>query len=197
MKTSDAISAPLSVAEMIENIVKAERRGRPMVAAFGLARLREFHELHARPAGKKAGEEATIPGETWAEFARKNIPLGRDRVEELIGTMVHRNNFIRCVKCGVAVKCPCGCGAPYASEHPWANSDPLTKKSALQRAAEAVAASPGKSDRAIAAEIGRDHKTVAKARRARGASPVESPVDERVGRDGRRRKLRSSMEVSA
>jgi hypothetical protein len=178
-KVDDA-SAPPSSAEMIENIVKAEGRGRPMVAAFGLVRLRKWFDARAA--------EAANPGEPWADFARKNIPLGRDRVDELIGAMVHRNDLIRCVKCGTAAECPCGCGVPYVSDHPWANRDPLTKKSALERAAEAVAANPGKSDRAIAAEIGCDHKTVAKARRARGESPVDSPV-ERVGRDGRRRML--------
>jgi hypothetical protein len=173
-----------SSAEMIENIVKAEGRGRPMVAAFGLARLREFHE-------------ATNPGEPWADFARKNIPLGRDRIEELIGTMVHRNNLIRCVKCGIAAKCPCGCGVPYVSDHPWANPDPLTKTSALERAAEAVAANPEKSNRAIAAEIGVSAQTVKRARAAGKTVAhdvavdvaVDVEVDERVGRDGRRRKL--------
>ena len=112
--------APLSGAEMVEQIVKAEARGRPMVAAFGLARLREFHE-------------STNPSEPWADFARKNIPLGRDRVEELIGRMVHRNNLIRCVKCGTAAKCPCGCGVPYVSEHPWAKPDPSTNPAGTRR----------------------------------------------------------------
>jgi hypothetical protein len=173
-------SAPLSGAEMVEHIVKAESRGRSMLAAFGLARLREFHE-------------GTNPSEPWADFARKNIPLGRDRVEELMGSMVHRNNLIRCVKCGTAAKCPCGCGVPYVSDHPWANPDPLTKKSALERAAEAVAAHPDKSNRAIAAEIGVSFETVRKARstpKAAGAElSVELSVAERVGRDGSRRKL--------
>jgi hypothetical protein len=53
------------------------------------------------------------------------------------------------------------------------------------RAAEAVAANPEKSDRAIAAEIGVDHKTVSKARKATGD---HSPV-ERVGLDGKVRRL--------
>jgi hypothetical protein len=157
-------SAPPSVAEMIESIVKAERRGRPMVAAFGLARLRKFHE-------------ATNPGEPWADFARKNIPLGRDRVEELIGSMVHRNNLIRCVKCGTAVKCPCGCGVSYVSNHPWARPTKTIKTTALERAAEAVAAHPEKSNRVIAAKIGVSFETVRKARAAAKSAAAELSVE--------------------
>ncbi len=57
---------------------------------------------------------------------------------------------IGCSSCGATVDAACDCGAPYLP--------------AGQRAAEAVAANPEKSNRAIAADIGVDHKTVAKAR---------------------------------
>jgi hypothetical protein len=50
-----------------------------------------------------------------------------------------------------------------------------------QRAAEAIAANPQRSDRAIAAEIGVDHKTEGAARKAVG----EHSPPERIGRDGK------------
>jgi hypothetical protein len=55
-------------------------------------------------------------------------------------------------------------------------------------AAKAVAAHPEKSDRAIAKEIGVDHKTVAKAREAVGE---KSPT--RVGADGKRYRATKQM----
>jgi hypothetical protein len=147
-----AADAPLSIAGMIEQIAQAEAHGRPVLAALGLARLREFHE-------------ATHPTEPWADFVRRQIPLARDRVDELIGRLVHRGALLRCTSCGTTARCPCGCGVPYASDHPWANADPLTKATALDRAAAAVAAHPEKSNRAIAAEIGVSEPTVRRARR--------------------------------
>jgi hypothetical protein len=155
-----AADAPLSIAGMIEQITQAEARGRPVLAALGLARLREFHE-------------ATNPTEPWPDFARKNVPLARERVDELIGRMVHRGALLRCTKCGTTAMCPCGCGAPYVSEHAWANTDPLTKATALERAAAAVAAHPEKSNRAIAREIGLSFETVRKARAATKAAAAE------------------------
>lgn len=53
------------------------------------------------------------------------------------------------------------------------------KTTTKQRAADAIKANPGKSNRAIAAEIGVDHKTVAKAR------GDNSPSETVVGRDGK------------
>jgi hypothetical protein len=147
-----AADEPLSIASMVEQITQAEARGRPVLAALGLARLREFHET-------------TNPAVPWADFARRHIPLARDRVEALIGRMVHRGALLRCTSCGTTAKCPCGCGVPYLSDHPWANADPLTRESALERAAAAVAAHPEKSNRAIAAEIGVSEPTVRRARR--------------------------------
>jgi hypothetical protein len=58
-----------------------------------------------------------------------------------------------------------------------------------QRAAEAVAANPQKSDRAIAAELGVSHPTVAKARDQ--ATGNNLPVDDepRIGLDGKTRRM--------
>jgi DNA-binding transcriptional regulator YhcF (GntR family) len=55
-----------------------------------------------------------------------------------------------CTVCGTEVNAGCTCGANYVPKS--------------IRAAEAVKADPGKSDRAIAEKIGVDHKTVAKVR---------------------------------
>jgi len=55
-----------------------------------------------------------------------------------------------------------------------------------------IARAPGKSDRQIAQEAGVDHKTIASAR-ARGEAIGEvSPVEKRVGRDGKVRRRRAS-----
>lgn len=73
-----------------------------------------------------------------------------------------------CTGCGAEANASCNCGKPY--------------EPASVRAAAAVAASPEKSDRAIAAEIGVDHKTVGKARREGGD---DSPPETRQGQDGK------------
>jgi hypothetical protein len=51
-----------------------------------------------------------------------------------------------------------------------------------------IAAQPAKSDRAIAAEIGVDHKTVAKVRKKAESTAEVSPVAKRTGKDGKARK---------
>jgi hypothetical protein len=84
-----------------------------------------------------------------------------------------------CRECHASIDAPCNCGAGYVLEPG-------------ERAAAAVAASPEKSDRAIAAEIGVGHQTVARARRATGPDgPVDAP---RTGLDGKTRKPRAKME---
>ena len=64
----------------------------------------------------------------------------------------------------------CHCGAPY---------EPASK-----RAAEGIKASPGKSDRAIAAEIGVSQPTVSKARKELAATDNSLSVQPRTGLDG-------------
>jgi hypothetical protein len=73
---------------------------------------------------------------------------------------------LECVKCGAETHAACNCGKPYMPK--------------LQRAAQAVAANPEKSNRAIAGEIGTSEATV---RRARAAS--DDAPDAVIGRDGR------------
>jgi hypothetical protein len=77
-----------------------------------------------------------------------------------------------CVKCGAKAKPGCQCDAAYVPARVYA--------------AKAIAAHPEKSDRAIAAAIGVDSKTVAKARKA---TAEKSAVEKRIGRDGKTRKL--------
>jgi hypothetical protein len=79
---------------------------------------------------------------------------------------------LECSKCGAATDAACDCGEPYVP--------------AGARAAKAVAENPQKSDRAIAAETGVSHHTVAKARRSTGK---QLPVDARLGLDGKVRRL--------
>jgi hypothetical protein len=79
-----------------------------------------------------------------------------------------------CVKCGAKAKPGCDCGVAYVPAHMYA--------------VKAVAAHPEKSDRAIAAAIGVDHKTVAKARKSVGD---KSPT--RIGTDGKRYRATKQM----
>lgn len=84
-----------------------------------------------------------------------------------------------CVKCGAKAKPGCQCEAAYVPAHVFA--------------AKAVRAHPEKSDRAIAKEIGIDHKTVAKARKSVGD---KSPT-RRVGADGKRYQATKQMTPEA
>lgn len=82
------------------------------------------------------------------------------------------NRSMQCSACGAASTAACDCGAPYVP--------------ATARAAKAIAATPKKSDRAIAREIGVSDTTVLRARRATASHEA---VDSRVGRDGKVRRL--------
>jgi len=87
----------------------------------------------------------------------------------------HRSVYrMQCSKCGAEANASCDCCAPYVP--------------ARQRAAEAVAAHPEKSDRAIAAEIGVSHTTLQQARQLATDLPVDEP---RTGKDGKTRRLPS------
>jgi hypothetical protein len=82
---------------------------------------------------------------------------------------------LACVQCGAEANASCSCGKPYVPKQ--------------QRAAEAVAAHPEKSNRAIADDIGVDEKTV---RQARASTADQSAVDEpRTGKDGKTRRMPS------
>jgi hypothetical protein len=85
-----------------------------------------------------------------------------------------------CIRCGAKAKPGCQCDAAYVPARVYA--------------AKAIAAHPEKSDRAIAAAIGVDSKTVAKARKA---TAEKSAVAKRIGRDGKARKLPARMTPEA
>src|SRR5262245_55175690 len=87
--------------------------------------------------------------------------------------------ILQCSKCGAKAAASCDCGVPYAS--------------ALWLAAEAIKASPQKSDRAIAKEIGVSNVTVSKARK--DATVNQLTVDKRVGLDGKVRRMPKSKPV--
>jgi hypothetical protein len=78
-----------------------------------------------------------------------------------------------CTGCGAEANASCNCGKPYVPKS--------------LRAAEAIRANPEKSNRAIAADIGVDEKTVRKARDEPTAD--QSAVDTRIGLDGKERKM--------
>jgi hypothetical protein len=78
---------------------------------------------------------------------------------------------LTCSKCGAAGQGSCSCGAPYLP--------------AGERAGQAVAAHPEKSDSAIAAEIGVNRATVTRARKKTTRANAHVA---RTGRDGRKRK---------
>jgi hypothetical protein len=86
----------------------------------------------------------------------------------LTGLMNDRR--IECAKCGALAFALCKCGAPYLP--------------AGKRAAEAVAASPNKSDRMIAEEIGTSPTTVGKARKQLSSG---GQLNKRTGKDGKAR----------
>jgi hypothetical protein len=64
----------------------------------------------------------------------------------------------------------------------------LKPEQKIEMLAKLVAAHPEKSDRALAKQAGVDHKTMAKARRKAEATGEASPVEKRVGADGKARK---------
>jgi hypothetical protein len=82
-------------------------------------------------------------------------------------------NRLKCSECGVEVDAGCSCDVAYVP--------------AIERAKAAVEASPEKSNRAIAAEIGADEKTVRKARKS--TADRSAVGGKRTGRDGKVRKL--------
>lgn len=78
-------------------------------------------------------------------------------------------NLYACVKCGAETHANCNCGQPYLPK--------------AGRARQAVDANPQKSNRALAAELGVDEKTV------RNARTADNSAVERTGLDGKTRRL--------
>lgn len=87
---------------------------------------------------------------------------------------IRRPIEMACTACGSLANAACDCGAPYLP--------------AGQRAAEALAANPQMSDRAIARDIGVHHSTVNEARKSTVGNPTVD-VETRIGLDGKERRL--------
>jgi hypothetical protein len=64
----------------------------------------------------------------------------------------------------------------------------LTEEQRRDLIAKLIKAKPEESDRAIAKKVKRDHKTVAKVRKKMESTGEVSPVEKRVGADGKKRK---------
>jgi hypothetical protein len=162
--------------EIVMAVIEAERCGRLIAAGLGLCKLRERYETWWR-------EDLPADERTWRTFTIKHFPFGPDRADHLIGRMVHYGGLVRCTRCATEAACSCACGAPYAPVHRWAAPvRPAPQVSALDRAIAALAATPERSNRAIAAEIGVSFETVRRARRkmqetAGHVSPNVSPAD--------------------
>jgi hypothetical protein len=84
-----------------------------------------------------------------------------------------------CTSCGAEANASCNCGKPYVPK--------------AVRAAEAIAANPEKSNRAIASETGISEPTI---RRARDATASHDAVDERIGLDGKTRRMPVRQEIA-
>ena len=87
---------------------------------------------------------------------------------------------LQCSSCGASADAACRCGTAYLP--------------AAARAAEAIDANPGKSDRVIAEKIGVGSNTFRRARVAtapRGAvgQPSSTEPEKREGKDGKSRKM--------
>jgi|SRR5450631_1843898 hypothetical protein len=83
-----------------------------------------------------------------------------------------------CTGCGAEANASCNCGVSYVAKS--------------VRAAQAVKANPGKSDRAIAVDLGIGHQTVGRARRE-SHGPDGPPDDERTGQDGKSYSIRQRI----
>jgi phage N-6-adenine-methyltransferase len=79
---------------------------------------------------------------------------------------------LECSACGAEANASCNCAKPYVP--------------AKDKAVAAIKATPEKSDRAIAADIGVSAMTV---NRARKSTVTDDTVDERIGLDGKTRKM--------
>lgn len=156
---------------LIDFIIEHERNS-PIIAALALIKLRHAYD------DASSADDLEDDERTWRDFVTKHFPFGYDRAAELLGSMVHRGGVLRCRKCGVEAKCACGCGAPYLPVVPdWMNE----RQPPLERAAEAIAKDPARSDRSIAEELGINRRTVAKARKTVGIAGAPPAAPEASG----------------
>lgn len=148
----------LTIDERIAAIVRAQQQNRYVSAGLGLVNLVQWYEA-SDPTVFPVGQR-TLP-----EFLTARVPLDAALIQRLVGGVLHRGGLLRCAACNTAGPCLCACGAPYVPEQAApALPKPVAKTSALERATAAILATPEKSNRAIAAEIGVSNQTVMRAR---------------------------------
>jgi hypothetical protein len=70
----------------------------------------------------------------------------------------------------------------------------LTAEQRCDLIAKLIKAKPEESDRSIAEKVKRDHKTVAKVRKKMESTGEVSPVQKRIGADGKKRKARANKQ---
>lgn len=160
--------------ETIDAIMLHIRKGNEMTAGLALATLRRSYE-----ATKEIPEDEW----PWRAFATKYFPeLGYERVQALIGRVVHRGGILRCSKCEAEAVCQCGCGVAYLPQNQWAATDLGGRPTAFERAVSSIKADPTKSNRAIAKAIGVSFETVARARKKLRQETVKCVTDELAGK---------------
>ena len=144
---------------IIQAINEAERCGcRPIAAGLGLVKLRERYETWHT-------DDLPQDERTWRGFVAKHLKLAPGRADILLGRMVKMGALLACSRCGAESTAPCACPAPHMPAHRWVRAAVAeVSGSALARATAAIEASPEKSNRAIAAEIGVSEPTVRRAR---------------------------------
>jgi hypothetical protein len=156
-----------NIDERIAHVRECMRRHRWTAAGLALIELRLWHE-------------ASACADEWPDFiATRLAPIESADIAQLIGKVLYHGGLLQCAGCGVHAACQCGCGTPYVVEHPWAAPAPVParKPTALDRAIAAILASPEKSDRAIAAEIGVGRQTVGRARQRMKAAGSDGTPD--------------------
>lgn len=90
------------------------REDKKIMAGLVLAKLRLIHEALGSklfPAGER----------TWQGFVEEHFAeIGYERVQALIGQVVHRGGILKCTKCEAEAVCRCGCGVAYLPQNQWA-----------------------------------------------------------------------------
>ena len=161
------VEVHLSMAEMIEHILEAERIGHRHTANLGLVTLRRTYD---------AFDPAELPEDvnTWEKFAAKRIPFSAERIAKGIGDMVHRNGLMFCIGCGMIARRPCPCPEAYASEHVWASPVAETVVPATENATENRGRGRPPSDAAMTST----ERSRKRRERQRNSAPPPAPDEE-------------------
>ena len=130
-------------------------------------------------AGQSAGRSFEADAAASTAVDRGSCcPRKRGRVVRAPTEQIISISRLICTGCGAETSATCDCG--------------MEDRPKLVRAREAVAAEPERSDRAIAKKLGLHHSTVNEARKRLSDNPT---VNERIGLDGKTRKLPRRIEL--